>query len=83
MAELNAYDAEARAGKLLHGLASGRDPPSRGVLVLRRLARAPELARALMMPSDLLLLDEPTNHLDLDAVYWLEQWLLKYPARCC
>ncbi|KAG1533716.1 hypothetical protein G6F50_015774 [Rhizopus delemar] len=33
-----------------------------------------------MMPSDLLLLDEPTNHLDLDAVYWLEQWLLKYPG---
>jgi ATP-binding cassette, subfamily F, member 3 len=40
------------------------------------------LARALMMPSDLLLLDEPTNHLDLDAVLWLEQWLLRYPA-CC
>src|SRR6185437_7051719 len=33
---------------------------------------------ALMMPSDLLLLDEPTNHLDLDAVLWLEQWLLRY-----
>jgi ATP-binding cassette subfamily F protein 3 len=38
------------------------------------------LARALMMPSDLLLLDEPTNHLDLDAVLWLEQWLLRYPG---
>ncbi|HMM26538.1 MAG TPA: ABC-F family ATP-binding cassette domain-containing protein, partial [Pseudoxanthomonas mexicana] len=38
------------------------------------------LARALMMPSDLLLLDEPTNHLDMDAVLWLEQWLLKYPG---
>ena len=33
-----------------------------------------------MMPSDLMLLDEPTNHLDLDAVLWLEQWLLKYPG---
>ncbi len=38
------------------------------------------LARALMMPSDLLLLDEPTNHLDMDAVFWLEQWLQKYPG---
>src|SRR5690606_38319054 len=38
------------------------------------------LARALMTPSDLLLLDEPTNHLDLDAVLWLEQWLLRYPG---
>jgi len=36
------------------------------------------LARALMAPSDLLLLDEPTNHLDLDAMLWLERWLVNY-----
>jgi ATP-binding cassette subfamily F protein 3 len=36
------------------------------------------LAQALMCPSDILLLDEPTNHLDLDAVLWLETWLLAY-----
>ena len=41
------------------------------------------LAQALLTPSDLLLLDEPTNHLDLDAVFWLEEWLRRYPARCC
>ncbi len=79
--ELNGYDASARAGRLLHGLGF---PPTR----IR--ARSPRfsggwrvrlnLARALMKPSDLLLLDEPTNHLDLDAVLWLEQWLLKYPG---
>ncbi|MGR6871731.1 ATP-binding cassette domain-containing protein [Pseudomonas sp. HK3] len=36
------------------------------------------LAKALIMPSDLLLLDEPTNHLDLDASLWLESFLQKY-----
>ena len=36
------------------------------------------LAQALMCRSDLLLLDEPTNHLDLEAVIWLEDWLLNY-----
>lgn len=38
------------------------------------------LARALMQSSDVLLLDEPTNHLDLDAIIWLEQWLINYPG---
>jgi ATP-binding cassette subfamily F protein 3 len=38
------------------------------------------LAQALMCRSDLLLLDEPTNHLDLDAVIWLQDWLVKYPG---
>ncbi|WP_428241214.1 ATP-binding cassette domain-containing protein [Gynuella sp.] len=36
------------------------------------------LARALMVPSDLLLLDEPTNHLDMEACIWLEKWLNAY-----
>ena len=79
LAELQGYDAEARAGRLLHGL--GFPPATHGRPVAEfsggwrvRL----NLARALMMPSELLLLDEPTNHLDLDAVLWLEQWLLKY-----
>jgi ATP-binding cassette subfamily F protein 3 len=31
-----------------------------------------------MCRSDLLLLDEPTNHLDLDAVLWLEDWLVRF-----
>ena len=81
MAELGAYDAEARAGKLLHGLGFPADTHDRPVAAFSGGWRARlNLARALMMPSDLLLLDEPTNHLDLDAVYWLEQWLLKYPG---
>ena len=79
LAELNGYDADARAGKLLHGLGfatATHDKPvgdfSGGWRV--RL----NVARALMTPSDLLLLDEPTNHLDLDAVVWLEDWLKRY-----
>ena len=79
LAEINGYDAEARAGRLLHGL--GFRPETHRMAVAEfsggwrvRL----NLARALMTPSDLLLLDEPTNHLDLDAVLWLEQWLQKY-----
>jgi ATP-binding cassette subfamily F protein uup len=36
------------------------------------------LARALVSDPDLLLLDEPTNHLDLDAILWLEDFLLKF-----
>jgi ATP-binding cassette subfamily F protein 3 len=34
------------------------------------------LARALFVQPDILLLDEPTNHLDLDAVMWLEDYII-------
>ncbi|MGY1425654.1 ABC-F family ATP-binding cassette domain-containing protein [Lysobacter sp. A289] len=79
--ELNGYDASARAGKLLHGLGFAADTHGRAVSTFSGGWRVRlNLARALMTPSDLLLLDEPTNHLDLDAVLWLEQWLLKYPG---
>jgi ATP-binding cassette subfamily F protein uup len=36
------------------------------------------LARALVADPDLLLLDEPTNHLDIEAITWLEDFLLEY-----
>ncbi|MDQ2702521.1 MAG: ABC-F family ATP-binding cassette domain-containing protein [Pseudomonadota bacterium] len=79
--ELGGYDASARAGKLLHGLGFPAETHGKPVSDFSGGWRVRlNVARALMTPSDLLLLDEPTNHLDLDAVLWLEQWLLKYPG---
>ena len=79
--EIDGYQAESRAARLLAGLGFSEgdirkplDSFSGGWIM--RL----NLARALMCRSDLLLLDEPTNHLDLDAVIWLEQWLRRYPG---
>ena len=80
-AELEAiggYDAEARAGRILHGLGFGREDFGRAIADFSGGWRIRlDLARTLMCRADLLLLDEPTNHLDLDAVLWLEQWLLR------
>ena len=39
------------------------------------------LARALVCEPDMLLLDEPTNHLDIEAITWLEEFLLDYRGR--
>ncbi|MBB6599971.1 ABC-F family ATP-binding cassette domain-containing protein [Luteimonas sp. MC1825] len=79
--EVGGYDGAARAAKLLHGLGFPAETQQRPVATFSGGWRVRlNLARALMTPSDVLLLDEPTNHLDLDAVLWLEQWLLKYPG---
>jgi len=77
--EVGGYDAEARAGRLLHGLGFPADTHDKPVSDFSGGWRVRlNVARALMTPSDLLLLDEPTNHLDLDAVVWLEDWLRRY-----
>src|SRR5690606_22507712 len=78
---LDGYDATARAARLLHGLGFPPETHEKAVSEFSGGWRVRlNVARALMTPSDLLLLDEPTNHLDLDAVLWLEQWLLRYPG---
>lgn len=79
MDELNAYDIEHRAERLLQGLGFAPGDESRAVNDFSGGWRIRlNLARALMTPSDLLLLDEPTNHLDLDANFWLQKWLQSY-----
>ena len=75
------YAARARAAQLMHGLGFDDAEIERPVAQFSGGWRVRlNLARALMCRSDLLLLDEPTNHLDLDAIVWLEQWLLGYPG---
>jgi ATP-binding cassette subfamily F protein 3 len=76
---IGGYTAEARAARLLHGLGFAPGDLRRPVSEFSGGWRMRlNLAQALMCRSDLLLLDEPTNHLDLDAVIWLENWLLGY-----
>ena len=78
-AEMDGWNAESDAAQLLNGLgietelhtAIMRDIPSE--LKVKVL-----LAQALFGNPDILLLDEPTNHLDLDAIAWLEEFLINF-----
>ncbi|HET9208268.1 MAG TPA: ATP-binding cassette domain-containing protein [Burkholderiaceae bacterium] len=79
--EAGTFDARARAQALLLGLGfriEQLDAPVNSFSGGWRMRL--QLARALMAPTDALLLDEPTNHLDLDALVWLESWLVRYPG---
>src|ERR1700749_2922911 len=80
-AAVGGYDARSRAGRLMHGLGFTTADETRPVAAFSGGWRVRlNVAQALMCRSDLLLLDEPTNHLDLDAILWLERWLLEYPG---
>ncbi len=79
--EAGGASAPSRVRELLAGLGfaeSQMDAPAASLSGGWRMRLS--LARALFVPSDLLLLDEPTNHLDLDAIVWLERWLVRYPG---
>ena len=80
-AAVGGYDARSRAGRLMHGLGFTTADETRPVRAFSGGWRVRlNVAQALMCRSDLLLLDEPTNHLDLDAILWLERWLVDYPG---
>jgi len=79
--QLDGYSARSRASRILSGLGFSQADLQRPVAEFSGGWRMRlNLAQALLCPSDLLLLDEPTNHLDLDAVFWLEEWLKRYPG---
>ena len=78
-AEMNGWEAESDAAALLNGLGIDTEyhymmmkdmDGNQKVKVL--------LARALFGNPDILLLDEPTNYLDLDAIGWLEEFLINF-----
>lgn len=76
---IGGYNAVSRAARLLDGLGFSAEKMQHAVNSFSGGWRMRlNLAQALMCRSDVLLLDEPTNHLDLDAVLWLQDWLLSY-----
>ena len=78
---IEGYVQQHRAARLLSGLGFSPDSFQSPVSAFSGGWRIRlNLARTLMMPSDLLLLDEPTNHLDLEATVWLQSWLQQYPG---
>ncbi len=78
-AEMDGWNAESDAATLLNGLGIETDyhytqmSDLPGALKVKVL-----LAQALFGNPDILLLDEPTNHLDLDAIAWLEEFLINF-----
>ena len=78
-AEMDGWEAESNAAMLLNGLGIGSEyhysmmSELDGNLKVKVL-----LAKALFGNPDILLLDEPTNHLDLDAIAWLEDFLIDF-----
>lgn len=81
LATIGGYDAPARAASLLAGLGFQPDQIHTPVKAFSGGWRMRlNLAQALIARADLLLLDEPTNHLDIDAIFWLEEWLQRFPG---
>ncbi|MFC7371052.1 ABC-F family ATP-binding cassette domain-containing protein [Fictibacillus iocasae] len=78
-AELNGWEAESEAAILLKGLGIGEDLHDKLMADLSGSDKVKVLlAQALFGKPDILLLDEPTNHLDLQAIQWLEEFLINF-----
>lgn len=78
-ATLNGWEAESDAATLLNGLGIETDLHYKTMAELSGSEKVKVLlAQALFGNPDILLLDEPTNHLDLDAISWLEDFLIDF-----
>lgn len=78
-AEMNGWEAESDAAMLLNGLGIDTDLHYALMSNLKGSEKVKVLlAQALFGNPDILLLDEPTNHLDLDAIEWLEEFLINF-----
>ncbi len=78
-ATMNGWEAESDAANLLNGLGIEPELHYNQVSSLTGAQKVKVLlAQALFGNPDILLLDEPTNHLDLDAIAWLEEFLINF-----
>ncbi|MCR4684135.1 MAG: ATP-binding cassette domain-containing protein [Lachnospiraceae bacterium] len=78
-AELDGWEAESNAAMLLNGLGIDTDMHYMQMSDLKGSEKVKVLlAKALFGNPDILLLDEPTNHLDMDAIAWLEEFLINF-----
>lgn len=78
-AELNGWEADADASKLIQGLGLSDNLLYSQMASLSGNEKVKVLlAQALFGNPDIILLDEPTNHLDIDAIRWLEDFLSEY-----
>ena len=78
-ADMDGWNAESDAATLLNGLGVPTDDHYTLMADLPGAVKVKVLlAQALFGNPDILLLDEPTNHLDLDAISWLEEFLINF-----
>ncbi len=78
-AEMDGWESESNAAMLLNGLGIGTEYHYSVMSELESNIKVKILlAKALFGNPDILLLDEPTNHLDLDAIAWLEEFLINF-----